>query len=143
MDSRLPQLRVKTKSLAAEAKIIRQDEKKYFRRNTPNSTFFGLSLRHHRTGVVRHAARIALLAFALLRGVAYLRVENKTSVAPDLAEVRKMADRFGPCWAPPDGMQVLERLTTHKAAADAWVFAAKAHLESQGFVFEEPKKAAS
>lgn len=139
--NRIPQLRVKTKSLAAEAKIIKHDEKKYFRRGTANAISFGASLYKHRTGIVRRAARIALLAFALLRGVAYLRVEQKTSVAPDLEKVRKMADHFGPCYTY-DGT-VNARKAVYAAEADAWVFAAKAHLESQGFVFEEPKKAAS
>ena len=136
--NRIPQLRVKLMSLAEEARIIRRAEAKYFGRKNQNANSVGHSLHLHRICDVRHAARLSLLAFALLRGVAYLRVENKTSWAPDFAEVRKLADRFGP-FETYDG-KANERKAAYKVQADAWIFAAKEHCKAQGFSFEEPKK---
>lgn len=66
------QLRVNVKSLAAEAKIIRQEQQRA-----------GVAYRHmlseHRRGTLRSEARYAQLALALLRGRRYRTVESRTT----------------------------------------------------------------
>jgi hypothetical protein len=62
-------LRVKIKSLAAEAKIIRREE------DRAKSWHEWLSLKEHRRTVVRSEARAAQLALAFLRGIPYEKVE--------------------------------------------------------------------
>jgi hypothetical protein len=61
-------LKVKIKSLAAESRIIRQEElrSKGSLRN---------SLRLHRVNDVRHETRATLIAYNFLRGIAYPRTE--------------------------------------------------------------------
>ncbi len=56
-------LKIKIKSLAAEARIIRQEEKKW-----PGPSDVRLGLREHRIKDVRREARAALLAYGYLRG---------------------------------------------------------------------------
>lgn len=62
-------LRVNVKSLAAEAKIIREEEKRcgfqYFE-----------SLHLHRTGQLRTESRVAQLALAYLRGRSYVSIQG-------------------------------------------------------------------
>ena len=72
---RFPTLRVKAKSLAAEARIIRHEEyraKRIWDTETLNS------LHSHRVKVVRHWSRITHLALAYLKGTPYLSVEQTT-----------------------------------------------------------------
>jgi hypothetical protein len=85
---RLIHLRVKIKSLAAEAAIIRGEA-----RRTRGLVRWGLN--HHRTTVVRKAARESLLAYSMLRGVPYNAVERSCREAPDWAAVSAVARRFG------------------------------------------------
>lgn len=69
--------RVNVKSLAAEARMIRREE----RRAGPA---YRLELAAHRRGRVREEARYAQLALAFIRGMAYRNVENKAKpVDPD------------------------------------------------------------
>ena len=73
--------RVKIRSLAEEAKIIRHEEKKANR---------GLDcdvLHQHRVGSLRNEARCTLLAYALIRGVPYANVERSSRI-PDGNRVR-------------------------------------------------------
>jgi DNA-binding HxlR family transcriptional regulator len=81
-------LKVKIKTLTAEARIIRGEEYKAKKRRTWASVrqgreeqariayeeFWGL--RDHRTGVVRKEARSSLLAYGYIRGRKYLEVET-------------------------------------------------------------------
>lgn len=89
---RNPYLRVKLKSLAAEAKIIRQQEveanqlKDYGQQN---------SLREHRTGIVRRQSRATLLAYQFLRGVPYAAVERPNSKPVDWKPVLQMVKKYG------------------------------------------------
>ena len=89
---RLQHLKVKVKSLAAEAIIIRQEERKSSgtRRN---------SLAEHRKGTVRWHSRINLLAYGLLRGVPYKVMEQKVKMPIAMihvfGEVNRIAKRFG------------------------------------------------
>lgn len=80
-------LRVKLKSLAAEAKIIRLEEarNKYLRHE----------LSAHRRGTVRVAARNTLLAYAFLRGRTYKSVEPNAHTPPNWKEVERMVRQYG------------------------------------------------
>jgi len=72
-DSRI-YLKVKIKSLAAEARIIRHEEAKA--RKWKN-TALRVGLAGHRRGIVRSAARHTHLAYGFLRGRPYKAMEAK------------------------------------------------------------------
>jgi len=82
-------LRVKVKSLAAEAKIIRQEE-----RRTHGALRDELAV--HRRSVVRSEARHTHLAYGLIRGRTIEQMELKAARPPDWERVRKMLKRYGP-----------------------------------------------
>lgn len=82
-------LRVKVKSLAEEARIIRREE------NLAKTPWEVLNLREHRTGIVRRAMREALLAYGFIRGLAYGKMEAKANDPPDWKNVRSMVVRYG------------------------------------------------
>jgi hypothetical protein len=108
---RLRHLRVKIKSLAAEARIIRHEERKALA--YPPKDKYGTGYNHdyealrvHRRGVVGVEARHSLLAYACLRGVPYKVVEPKVRIdcvigqyldgnLPDWTKVKEIAIRFG------------------------------------------------
>ncbi len=124
-------LAVKIKSLAAEAVIIRKDERKQraahksleatasallaeakaaespapdVSRLVSRSAIHRqtwLGLKGHRRSIVRDQARASLLAYGYLRGVPYLAMEAKCHLPPDWNRVAHVATRFG-----------LERVTT-------------------------------
>ncbi len=81
-------LRVNVKSLAEEARIIRQEAKRCGRE-------YRAVLDCHRRGRVRDEARIAQLALAYVRGMPYRRVESKAHVMPD---VRRLVEKIGRNW---------------------------------------------
>ena len=82
-------LKVKIKSLADEAKIIRTEEKK----TDDPEKYWGLIL--HRTGTVRREARHTLLAYGFLRGKKYHQIENKCDYPPSWEKVEKMVQKYG------------------------------------------------
>lgn len=99
-------LRVKIKSLAAEADIIRKEEARAKRsaawnrghqQEEPAAAFthelFGLH--HHRTHVVRKEARAAQCAYAILRDRPYAATEPGAKTYPDMDKVAGMLVRFG------------------------------------------------
>lgn len=92
MNDRRTYLKVKLKSLAAEAKIIRAEEKKA--KKYKNQELLS-GLEWHRKDVVRSAARHTLLAYAFIRGVPYKKVEAKCEKAPDLKRIMSMVQRYG------------------------------------------------
>ena len=116
MNHKIAHLRVKIKSLAAEARIIRHEERKTR----------GLQrhlLGEHRRGTVRRTARHSLLAYACLRGAAYARVEHQdTRKDIDWHLVKGMAKRFGgveadiDAWIE-DAQQTLKNWQTRQQAA--------------------------
>ena len=127
-NERLVHLKVKIKSLSAEAGIIRQEEEKALARHRekvgdeegkipPEKSLCPRyeGLRNHRTGIVRWAARHNLLAYAFLRDQSYAEVEAQGSEEPNWDEVKKVALRF-------EG-----DASTHEARWGAWVKAAKEH----------------
>lgn len=89
---RNPFLRVKLKSLAEEARIIRIEE---MRANENRDYDLQRELRDHRAGIVRRAARETLLAYQYLRGIPYDAVERPGSTYVNWQSVRKMVVKYG------------------------------------------------
>ena len=88
MKTQLIHLRIKIRSLADEARSIRQEARK-----TTGMVKWGLN--NHRTMVVRPHSRHNLLAYGLLRGVPYEVIEKKCQLAPNLSGIEKHARKFG------------------------------------------------
>ncbi len=82
---------MKIKSLAAEARIIRCEERRW--RAEPA---IRESLRTHRIEDIRHEQRSSLLAYAHIRGRAYADVENSVRSAPSHKRVASLVATFGP-----------------------------------------------
>ena len=100
-------LRVKIKSLAVEAKIIRREEHKSLRTAAFNkrtgvpsdNTWFGhdaapRELYLHRVINVREEARASLLAYAFLRGKPYKHVEPNSRKGFDFNKVARICQRM-------------------------------------------------
>ncbi len=132
---KITELKVKIKTLAAEARIIALEEQRALRRlahagegRTEAAKAAWQSLREHRRGVVGTAARRSLLAYGFLRGLPYARIEPSNSSKPDWDEVWRVAERFAPS---PGRTRVDEperaALTERWAA---WRTAAEAHRET-------------
>lgn len=88
MEERTIHLKVKVLSLAAEARIIRRQAKRA-------KGMVKWRLNQHRTEVVRDHSRHNLLAYGILRGVPYRKMEQKCSEKPDFDRVSSIAKRFG------------------------------------------------
>jgi len=120
------QLKVKVKYLAAEARIIRKEERKAADqgRSRLNS-----SLSDHRRGVVRNEARHSLLAYGFMRGKPYEKLETNPHTQPNWEKVINMAKRFGPIHD--IGFETYEDFTQRKLEEDdrlkSWVKEAKAY----------------
>ncbi len=86
-------LRVKIKSLAEEARIIRREEK----RAGKSGQLYG-ELRNHRVGVVRREARAAHLAYGFIKGRPYEQMESTVHQGNEApwAHVEKLVKRYGP-----------------------------------------------
>ena len=85
-------LRVKVKSLAAEARIIRTEER---RAKAHKQRDLLQGLQHHRRVIVRQAARSSLLAYGFLRGHEYTTMEKSCKTSPDWGAIEKMIYRYG------------------------------------------------
>lgn len=86
-------LRVKIKSLAAEARIIRAEERKH-----PGESLDRHQLHNHRVWDVRREARFSQIAYGFLRGRAYSQIEqpkNKPLGIDDADYAFEIAWRFG------------------------------------------------
>jgi hypothetical protein len=96
-------LRVKIKSLADEARIIRKEE-------TRTNGTLREELHMHRIGTVRYEARATHLAYGLIRGRTLDRIEKPTTPRPDHLwdKVRGMVKKYGPVSADAN-KQLLER----------------------------------
>lgn len=81
-------LRVKVKSLAAEAQIIKREERRA-------SGDLRAGLHNHRVHDVRGESRSAQLALAFLRGVPVTRLEGSTLTHPDWSRVTKLVEKYG------------------------------------------------
>lgn len=89
-------LRVKIKSLAAEAKIIRLEERKWVTKDGRKDHPIRIGLNAHRRHDVRKEQRSALLAYGFLRGRAYKRIESKCHAHPDIERVIELVRKYGP-----------------------------------------------
>jgi len=90
MKTMLKMLKVKIKSLAAEARIIRLEERRCGKDDAARC-----SLHEHRVGIVRSEQRLSLLAYAFLRGRPLSAVEPRSSTQPDWSRVGKLIEKFG------------------------------------------------
>lgn len=90
MNTRVKMLKVKIKSLAEEARIIRLEE----RRSAPGGPQ-QRELHEHRVRDVRSEQRHSLLAYAFIRRVPLAKVEPKTGTPPDWKRVAKLVEKFG------------------------------------------------
>lgn len=99
-------LKIKIMSLAAEAKIIRQEANKWpHQRDIPNEEredpkqvdryMTRYLLNQHRRFDVRREARSAQLAYGFLRGRAYCTIEEKCWELPDANRIAEIAAKFG------------------------------------------------
>lgn len=84
-------LKVKIKSLAEEARIIRLEE---HRAKSKKDTFLLNGLKQHRIGIVRYEARHSQLAYAYLRGRQYHQVESICTTDPDWSRVEKLIKKY-------------------------------------------------
>ena len=98
-------MKVKIKSLAAEARIIRHDERKALahgraaaKLQLSSESYDGYhtysSLREHRISVVRTEARASVLAYAFIRGRPYRSVEPSCHEQPRWPLVQSIIQRF-------------------------------------------------
>ena len=94
MNNGIIYLKVKLKSLAEEAKIIRKEESKAY-----GDLLY--SLKAHRKHEVRFEARATQIAYAFLRGKPYRQVEPHTPYTSGYystqlwARVKKMIEKYG------------------------------------------------
>lgn len=80
-------LRVKIKSLAEEARIIRREERK---------ARYGRERLHlHRVGIVRSEARHAQLAYGMLRGRSYKSLEPNAKEPPNARRIAELVAKYG------------------------------------------------
>lgn len=103
MNTRKTHLKIKIKSLAAEAVIIKREEAKWkFAPYTnpfdneyrgPHPMFF--SLRQHRLEDVRKECRHAIIAYGFLRGRSYKTIEAKCHEPPLWPRVIEIVRSFG------------------------------------------------
>lgn len=106
--TRAAALRVKVKSLAAEAAIIRLEERRALGRQ---DVALYVRLRDHRRREVRKEQRSALLAYAFIRDRGYGRCERPgKGNGPDLKRVGQLVEKYGcpvggyPKYKLPDGV---------------------------------------
>jgi len=100
-------LRVKVKSLAAEARIIRQAELREKKRKQRYDDEIRARLHSHRVLDVRRHSRCAHLAYGFIRGRTHLQMENKVIRQPDWEEVKRLCKKYGPRgWNGPTAEQV-------------------------------------
>ena len=82
-------LRVKVKSLAEEARIIRQEEHR-------TKGVLRDELHRHRTWDVRREARASCLAYGFIRGRSYSQMEARCVQPPNWETVKRLVQKFGP-----------------------------------------------
>jgi hypothetical protein len=82
-------LKIKLKSLAAEARIIRLQEQRSW-------GVLRESMHLHRVFQVRAAARQTHIAYGLIRGYSLARIEPKASRPYNVDAVQKMIKTYGP-----------------------------------------------
>lgn len=87
-----PELKIKLKHLAEEARIIRREaEKQYALGNYQK----GNDLTDHRKTTVRRAARHTLIAYQTIRGIPYESYEGNAKTEPNWKEIDRMVKKYG------------------------------------------------
>jgi hypothetical protein len=89
---RNPFLKVKLKTLAEEARIIRQEKSKAIKDRDYD---LANHLHIHRIETVRRECRATLLAYQCLRGIPYTACERENSTRPDTDAFERMCKRYG------------------------------------------------
>lgn len=117
------ELKVKAKSLADEARIIRAEELKLKPVTVANWSIYD-SLHRHRVGVVRDEARMTHLARAFLRGMPYARVEYRVREQNvlneyDFKRIAAMISKYGRDVHPEFDWKVIKGWTEVTAPAKA------------------------
>jgi hypothetical protein len=115
-------LKVKLKSLAEEARIIRKEEKKNKR--------LRYLLSEHRRGTVRLEARHTHIAYGFIRGKTYEQIEPKCKTPVEWDRVRKMVTKYGVQWNHWDGescRESRERRSKLLIEFDKWAMKAQKH----------------
>ncbi len=132
----LAKLKVKIKTLAEEARIIRHQERAWLPgpawtkvgqtrvrvrppvANDDVRLVVNVNLHQHRVAHVRPEARASLLAYAFLRGVSHARVEaTKMHTRPDWRRVEQIVKKFGYG----DPRDLMQRYSEWKAEADKYL----------------------
>ena len=85
-----PELKIKIKALAEEARIIRKEEK-----NKSLSNLQREKLYLHRVGIVRRESRATHLAYAYLRNKLYRDCERTCHTPPNLTAIERMVKKYG------------------------------------------------
>lgn len=93
-------LKIKLKTLAAEARFIRHEEQKLNCKPSPHwdcsrNQAERYELHVHRTFHVRREARATLLAYCFLRGRSYGQVEHAAKTKPNWDRVEAMVKKYG------------------------------------------------
>jgi len=112
--------RVKIRSLAEEAKIIRQQERRVYHKEAYVKAFYQACLHSHRVTNVRQESRATLLAYAFVFGRPYSSVERKTITDVPITAVVRVINSLSYCIPP---------ITA--AAVTAWVKAKPAELPTE------------
>lgn len=92
MSSPIAKLKIKLKALAAESRIIRQQERKMKGKRWGPEMH---DLREHRIHVVRAHSRNTHLAYGLLRGFTLRQIENTSRTEPDWDAIHTMVKKYG------------------------------------------------
>jgi hypothetical protein len=87
---RIPYLKIKIVSLAAEAVLIRKEEKHW-----PGESWQREGLHNHRVKEVRKESRVALLAYGFLRGKKFKELERDSYTSPDWTRVIDLVTKYG------------------------------------------------
>lgn len=144
------QLKIKIKSLAAEARIIRHEERKakasklwhrtrQHKEDADRYWWVQIDLHHHRTFDVRRASRAALLAYAFLRNRPYKTVEQKAHSLPGWwasypwVPAQKLITKYGNGRAPAQGNNLSDEFK-------AWILAGEEKTESAPTSAQEPQQ---
>lgn len=82
-------LKIKVTSLAAEARLIRAEERRW-----PGQSVVRTGLHQHRVLDVRRESRSACLAYGFLRGRAYRVLEATSFTEPDWKRVQTLVEKY-------------------------------------------------
>lgn len=86
----ITKLKIKLKSLAAEARIIRKEELN----NKGKWSWKAESFHSHRVNHVRPITRATHVAYGLLRGLEYHQIEPTSKTQPHWGKVREMVRKY-------------------------------------------------